>query len=97
VPPWILEDAVVSRRSVLVQTIRRNAKKQGAPIISVCGGWGGREPFAVYSLNHRKPTEAEIAAAIAAWKRERDKQRAKQQSNNVAAHEKGATPEETEA
>jgi hypothetical protein len=87
----------VSRRSVLVQTIRKNVAKQKAPVISVCGGWGGREPFAVYSLDHRKPTDAEIAAAIAAWKKERDKQRAKQQANNVTAPKEGATAEEQES
>jgi len=79
---------------MLVQTIRKNVAKQKAPVISVVGGWCGHEPFAVYSLNHRKPTEAEIASAIAEWKRDRDKQRAKQ--DDTLKPSQGAGEEETD-
>jgi len=61
----------VSRRSMLVQTIRRNTKQQKEPHIIICGGWGGREPIVTWALHRRKPTPAEIASAIAEWKRER--------------------------
>jgi len=56
---------------MLVQAVRRNAKKQTAPQIIVIDTYGGREPFVVWSLSHRAPTPSEIAAAIAEYKRER--------------------------
>jgi hypothetical protein len=81
----------MSRRSMLVQAVRRNAKKQTAPQIIVIDTYGGSEPFAVYALNHRKPTPVEMAAAIEQYKRERAAARStdviREKSNPDAAHE----------
>ncbi len=67
----------MSRRSVLIATMRRNAKKQGAPRLIILPGWASRdgEPLVTWTLDARTPTKEEIAAAIAQWKREQDTQR----------------------
>jgi hypothetical protein len=69
----------------MVQAIRKNAAKQQAPLISVLGGWGGHEPIAVYALDRRKPTPAEIATAIAEWKRAQTKQSNPKPTDTVAS------------
>jgi hypothetical protein len=62
----------VSRRSVLIASMRRNAKKTGAPHIIILPSWCARdgEPLVTYALDSRKPTPEEIAVAVAAWKRD---------------------------
>jgi hypothetical protein len=62
----------VSRRSVLIASMRRNAKKQGAPLIIILPAWCARdgEPLVTWATDHRTPTPEEIAAAVAQWKRE---------------------------
>jgi hypothetical protein len=56
----------MSRRSVLVQAVRRNLKKQKEPVILVMPAWvwKDREPLVTWLLDHREPTEAELVAAI---------------------------------
>jgi hypothetical protein len=74
---------------MLVQTIRKNAAKSGAPHIILLPAWAARdgEPVVMWALSSRTPTKAEIAAAVAQWKRDQAK-------NNEAAHKQGATPKE---
>jgi hypothetical protein len=62
----------VSRRSVLIASMRRNAKQKGAPNILIMPAWVSvnGEPLVTWALDARKPTKEEIAAAVAAWKRE---------------------------
>jgi hypothetical protein len=61
---------------MLVQTIRKNAAKQGAPCIIIMPSWVSRdgEPVVLWALSHRTPTKEEIAAAVASWKRKHAKQ-----------------------
>jgi hypothetical protein len=61
---------------MLVQTIRKNAAKSGAPHIILLPAWAARngEPVVLWSLSHRTPTKEEIAAAVASWKRKHAKQ-----------------------
>jgi hypothetical protein len=61
---------------MLVQTIRKNAAKQGAPHIIIMPSWVSRngEPVVLWALTSRTPTPAEIAEAVASWKRKHAKQ-----------------------
>jgi hypothetical protein len=62
----------MSRRSQLVNAVRRNLTKQGAPLIIILPAWCARdgEPLVTWATDHRTPTKEEIAAAVAQWKRE---------------------------
>jgi hypothetical protein len=57
---------------VLIASMRRNSKKQGAPHIIIMPAWVLRdgEPVVLYTLDCRAPTKEEIAAAVARWKLE---------------------------
>ena len=78
----------MSRRSVLIAWMRRNAKQKGAPNILIMPAWVSvnGEPLVTWALDARKPTKEEIAAAVAAWKRE---QAAAKSTDEV--HEKPST------
>lgn len=91
----------MSRRSMLVQTIRRNAKKQGAPHIIIMPAWvtRGREPMVTWTLDCRTPTKEEIAAAVAQWKREQRAAKSDDVIHEKPSHTKpgqGAGDEENE-
>jgi hypothetical protein len=62
----------VSRRSVLIASMRRNSKRQGAPHIIIMPAWVLREgePVVLWALDCRAPTKEEIASAVSQWKRE---------------------------
>jgi hypothetical protein len=90
----------MSRRSQLVNAVRRNLTKQGAPLIIILPAWCARdgEPLVTWATDHRKPTPEEIAAAVAQWKREQ----AAKQSDDVVREKsytmqpgQGAGDEET--
>jgi hypothetical protein len=78
----------VSRRSMMLQAVKRNQKKQGAPLIIILPAWCARdgEPLVTWATDHRTPTKEEIAAAVAEWKREQ----AAKKSDDVI-HEKSST------
>jgi hypothetical protein len=62
----------VSRRSVLIASMRRNSKQKGAPHIIIMPAWVLRdgEPVVLWALDARAPTKEEIASAVARWKLE---------------------------
>jgi hypothetical protein len=53
---------------MLVQTIRKNAAKQGAPYIIVFAAWAARNgrPLVTWALSSRTPTRPELIEAIVA-------------------------------
>jgi len=61
----------MSRRSVLVNAVRKNLTKQTVPRIIIIDPHDGKDPIVSWSLNHRTPTPAEIAAALAEYKRKK--------------------------
>lgn len=83
----------MSRRSMMIQAVKRNLAKTKGPRIIIFPAWASRdgEPLVTWSLAHRTPTPDEIAAAVTQWKKEQAKQ-----SHPIAARE-GATPEEIDA
>ncbi len=66
----------MGRREMLAKAVRRHQQKQQAPGIVVIPPWGGGEPMAVWALDRRKPTEAELAAAFIAAGYPEDKSKA---------------------
>jgi hypothetical protein len=72
---------------MLVQTIRKNATKQGAPHFVILPAWAARdgEPIMTWSLRSRTPTKAEIAAAVTEWKRKHAKPSNPQPTDNSVA------------
>jgi hypothetical protein len=87
----------VSRRSMLVQAVRRNTAKQTAPYIIVIDAHDGRDPIVTWALDHRKPTPAEITTAIEQYKRERAKHEdaAVQDTQHTMKPAQGSGDEET--
>ncbi len=56
----------MSRRTMMVQAVRKKLKQQRNPIIIVLPTWAWKdgEPLVTWLLDHREPTEAELIAAI---------------------------------
>ena len=56
----------MSRRTMMVQAVRKKLKQQRDPIIIVLPKWACKdgEPLAIWLLDHRAPTEAELVIAI---------------------------------
>jgi hypothetical protein len=65
----------MSRREQLARAVRLKQQKQKAPVIIVLPDWSGTNdpPLVIWGLNHRKPTEQELVAALiaAGYSRER--------------------------
>ena len=56
----------MSRRTMMVQAVRKKLKQQRDPVIIVFPAWVCKdgEPLVTWALDHRAPTEAELVAAI---------------------------------
>jgi hypothetical protein len=56
----------MSRRTMMVQAVRKKLKQQRDPIIIVLPTWACKdgEPLVTWRLDHREPTEVELVAAI---------------------------------